>query len=431
MFAHVPVSWRVTVTFIAAPAVIVADVDDSKAKQLLDQLAAALRFPAADSSTLRKGLTFLAAAAFLKLPATLDTSALATAAGTDVASADHTSAKKIKKSKGGKGDPKAAAAAAAAQDSDESKAVSRALQLAARVQPQPPQQIRQQCAARLVTLLHSLQHRTGQHAKQQQQQQNGTENGKAAGESKKQKKAQQEQEAAAARAAAVQQQEALTAQLLKLVDAAQQLPEVKPTADEDIVEMVQQLQQLAAAVTRHIQQQQGSGAVAGSSVRSRSCIQLVQQLQLQLLAGGLSAEAAGSVVDDLEVAVVRGLGMSTKGLGLDTSSAADLSDDDDEESNSQSHSEDDESDEDEDAPAWQDVLLDLLLALLSSSSDAAAAKAGGVLVPTAPLREACEAVFRAFAEDITAQGESTWLVLTHAVWGFWLAAWSYEGILLL
>ncbi|WIA38355.1 hypothetical protein OEZ86_001688 [Tetradesmus obliquus] len=45
----------------------------------------------------------------------------------------------------------------------------------------------------------------------------------------------------------------------------------------------------------------------------------------------------------------------------------------------------------------------------SSSSDAA--KGGGVLVPTAPLREACEAVFRAFAEEMTPQGLSDMLRL--------------------
>eukprot|EP00775_Hariotina_reticulata_P004051 gene4051-4298_t len=66
-------------------------------------------------------------------------------------------------------------------------------------------------------------------------------------------------------------------------------------------------------------------------------------------------------------------------------------------------------------PAWQDVLLDLIISLLSSSaspsgneatgsSGGAAAGAAAAAVPSAPLREACEALFRVFAEDMTAQG---------------------------
>lgn len=42
-----------------------------------------------------------------------------------------------------------------------------------------------------------------------------------------------------------------------------------------------------------------------------------------------------------------------------------------------------------------DVLVDILLSLLGRAGDA---------LPFAPLREACEALFRAFAEQVTPQG---------------------------
>lgn len=42
-----------------------------------------------------------------------------------------------------------------------------------------------------------------------------------------------------------------------------------------------------------------------------------------------------------------------------------------------------------------DVLVDILLSLLGRSGDA---------LPFGPLREACEALFRAFAEQVTSQG---------------------------
>ena len=48
-----------------------------------------------------------------------------------------------------------------------------------------------------------------------------------------------------------------------------------------------------------------------------------------------------------------------------------------------------------DEPHWMDVLVDILLSLLGRSGD---------LLPFGPLREACEALFRAFVEQVTPQG---------------------------
>uniref|UniRef100_A0A383W0H0 Myb-binding protein 1A n=1 Tax=Tetradesmus obliquus TaxID=3088 RepID=A0A383W0H0_TETOB len=400
-----------------------AEADDTKAKQLLDQLAAALKLQAADAATLRKGLVFLAAAAFLQLPRSLDVASLAApgSAAAAAAAAAATPAGKPSKKKQKAGKAAGDAAAAAAADGDSLQLEREVLQLAARVQPQPQQQVRQHCAARLITLLHSLHHRTGQQPKQQQQQQqqDGKEQQQQhgpSGETKKQRKArlqaEQEQAAAAARQAAWQQQEALTSQL---VSAAQQLQGVQPTAEEDVLEMVQQLQALEVLVQQHVQQQKQQQQQVAAT-RCRVVLQLLHQLQLQLLSGGLTAEAAGSVVDDLELAVVRGLGLPSDNLGLDKSAAAAAlrgssseAEEDEEQQGSDNSSSSSEDGEGE--PAWQDVLLDLLLALLSNSSSSDAAKGGGVLVPSAPLREACEAVFRAFAEEMTPQGLSDMLRL--------------------
>ncbi|KAL3135482.1 hypothetical protein ABBQ38_005962 [Trebouxia sp. C0009 RCD-2024] len=48
-----------------------------------------------------------------------------------------------------------------------------------------------------------------------------------------------------------------------------------------------------------------------------------------------------------------------------------------------------------DEPHWMDVLVDILLSLLVRAGDA---------LPFAPLREACETLFRAFADQVTSQG---------------------------
>jgi hypothetical protein len=235
--------------------------------------------------------------------------------------------------------------------------------------------------------------------------------------------------AAVARAAAAQAAETLTVELLGLFAAVQKLPSVAVTADEDIAEMVEQLGQLSATIEQHVPSTPAAAAhstqqhqQATAAARKRVVLHLVYQLQLQLLCGGLSAEAAGSVVDDLEVSVLRGLGLS--GQLLETLRAADSqaklklagaaaepSDSEAAAASSEDGSEGSDSgsddDEDDDGSAWQDVLLDLLLSLLSnSSSEGGSGRGGSVSVPSVPLREACEAVFKAFAEDVTAQGGS-------------------------
>lgn len=365
-----------------------------------------LKLPAADTPTLRKGLSFLAALAWLNLPAGFDAAA---AAG----------GKKAGKKK--QKQEKAAADAGAGTDTVlQQQEVQEGLQLAASIQPQPSSVLKRTAAARLVGLLHQLHNRAAAaaHQKQPKQQQEGKQQKGSQGSGQQDAAA-----AAAARAAAAQLSETLTTELLSLFAAAQKLPSVSVTADEDIAEMVEQLGQLLVAVEQHVPaaasnvSQQQQAAVA----HKRVVLQLVQQLQLQLLSGGLSAEAAGSVVDDLEVSVLRGLRLN--GQLLEQLRAADAqaklklagaaaeassSGEDVAAASSEGGSKEgsDADSDDDDGSAWQDVLLDLLLSLLSNSSSEGGSKGGSVSVPSVPLREACEAVFKAFAEDMTAQGWS-------------------------
>jgi hypothetical protein len=407
----------------------VCSADEGKALQQLEQLVAGLKLPAADIATLRKGLSFLAALSWLTLPPGL----VAAAAG---------GSKKAGKKKH-KQDKAAAAGAAGAEGPLQDEHVQEGLQLAASIQPQPSAVLRRTAAARLVGVLHSLHSRAtalaaaAAHQKQPKQQ-DGKQQQKAAGADAA--------AAAGARAAAAQAAETLTVELLGLFAAVQKLPSVAVTAEEDIAEMVEQLGQLSATIEQHVPSAPAAAAhssqqhqQATAAARKRVVLHLVYQLQLQLLCGGLSAEAAGSVVDDLEVSVLRGLGLN--GQLLETLRAADAqaklklagaaaepSDSEAAAAGSADGSEDSDSgsdDDDDDGSAWQDVLLDLLLSLLSnSSSDGASGRGGSVSVPSVPLREACEAVFKAFAEDMTAQG------------GFWkhclgLDKWSSARVIMI
>lgn len=424
--------------------------DDSKVLQQLEQLVAGLKLPAAETATLRKGLSFLAALAWLQLPAGFDAAAAAAGGGS--------SSKKAGKKHKHKQD-----AGGVLQHSE----VQEGLQLAASIS-QPSDALRHTAAARLVGLLHHVHSRAGALAAAAAHQQ-----GKQQSNKKQQQKAGQDgSEAAAARAAAANAADAITVELLELYGAAQKLASVAVTADEDIAEMVEQLGQLSAAVDQHApttlpptcaaasaaasntnQQQHQQHQQQQQAARKRVVLHLVHQLQLQLLSGGLSAEAAGSVVDDLEVSVLKGLGLS--GQLLDQLRAADAAarlkmagvavEDDDaaggrsssKQQNgaaakgrgSSSSSEDDDEDDaqdsgdesdDDDGSAWQDVLLDLLLSLLSNSSSGSGS--GGVSVPSVPLREACEAVFKAFAEEMSAQGEECWRLVVRG--GLFACLWT-------
>jgi hypothetical protein len=388
--------------------------DVSKVMQQLEQLVSGLKLPAADASTLCKGLSFLAAVAWLTLPAGFD----AAAAG------GSSSGKKADKQKKKKQKQDAAAAAAGSGDAAavlQQADVQEAVQLVAGMRPSDA--LRRTAAARLVGLLHHLHNRTNAaaaaaaHQKQPKQQQDGKQKQQVAAAS-----AQQEARAA------VRGSETLTVELLALFDAVQKLPGVSAAADEDIVEMVEQLGQLSAVIQQH--EPVASAAADGSSQqqqqvtaagRKRVVLHLVHQLRVQLLSGALSAEAAGSVVDDLEVSVLRGLGLNGHSLEqlrasdaqaklLMAGAAAEPSESEEEQELAAGSSEDGSGDDDDDDDdAWQDVLLDLLLSLLSTSGSSeggsGGSSKGGASVPTVPLREACEAVFKAFAEDMTSQGE--------------------------
>lgn len=395
-----------------------------RAVALLEQLTAALRLPVTGADTLARGLGFLAGTAFLLLPPGLAVDSLAAPHSGKKAAAVPGSSKKASKRQ--QASSSAAAAAALTPELQ-------GLADAAALQPAPPRGLRRLCGARLVALLHSLQHRgsvprgggSGNPRQQQQQPADGgvDDDGTAAGvpgESKKQRKArlaaERDAAAAAARQAASSQQAALTARVLQLLSDAPRLPGVQLVADEDVGEMVEQLRSLEATVasaaaaaaavptaTALLPHSSDAGGAAAPGrdargTRARAVLALVQQLQLQLLSGGLSAASAASVADDLEFAITRGLGLPRQPGAGNNGGGSSSNDDDD----------DDGDDDEAGAPAWPDVLLDLLLSLLSSAGNEAgsggSSGGSGAAVPLVPLREACESVFRAFAEDITPQG---------------------------
>ncbi|WIA18061.1 hypothetical protein OEZ85_009542 [Tetradesmus obliquus] len=150
--------------------------------------------------------------------------------------------------------------------------------------------------------------------------------------------------------------------------------------------------------------QQAAAAAGGSKAKG-------QQGLLQ----GLDAPGVAAYVDQLLQEFVAALAQNKAAANGSAAAAAAAADSSEDEDMADAEAEAD------DTKAKQ--LLDQLAAALKlqaadaatlrkglvSSSDAA--KGGGVLVPTAPLREACEAVFRAFAEEMTPQGLSDMLRL--------------------
>jgi hypothetical protein len=362
---------------------------DAARQQVLQQLAAAAKFPAAGAAARARALAVLAAAALL--------------APRGAAAPKEEAVKKLAK-----------------------KLASPDLVTLVTVVPQLSDATRQVAAARLLGLVQALQARLAAGitaaARQQQQQQGSagdgsTKQGKAA---KKQKMAngaaataggdpqQQQEQVAALR----EEQERLLEGVLSFIEAATAADGKQPftlarSLDEAAAEGLEQLQQLTAVIQDHHQQQQQEGgghtSSGSSSGKVRSMLHLLQVLQLQLVTGATPAGVITGVVGDLGLVLTKGLQLGDGGGDASSDMGDDSSDD-----------------EGEAKPYWSDVLLDVLLALLSSSgegsgsggSGAADGGSGGggsssnVQLPTTLLREACEAVFRACAEDVTAAGGS-------------------------
>ncbi len=342
------------------------DAAEAARGRALEQLCAALRFPAASDALVARGLAALAAAAFLEVPA-----------GADCGGAEDAGGKK-KQKKGGKAAGGGADIAAALKV------------VAGATAPELSPRVRNLCAARLVTLLHSVGHKTQRPQPQQQQGDKDKDGG-----NKKDKAAAAAAAAAAAHEAARARQEALLCGVLTLVERAQAVDGVRlaqplPPAAEAAL---QGLRDLSAALAPL-----AAGACAANAaprLRARALLQLSRLLQLQLLFDPAGFDAR--LVPDLLRVAAEGAGVR----GLDAAvaaatAAADGSDDSDADGSG--------SDDEAAGPAhWADLLLDVLLALLSGAP-AGGDAGGGAALPTAPLREAAEGLFRASAEELTAGG---------------------------
>lgn len=375
----------------------------------IEQLCAALRFPAADAGTILTGLQFLATHAFLHVSDQYLTA--------------------IKK-----------------------KAQQQVLQHAAgTVQPMSAP-LRRLCAARLMTLVTSLGRQLQPSAIEQEvagQDVVGT--NISGGKRKKRKTEQQQGQQQAAKqqypVQDVKQQNALLKDVLDFVSAAQQstagvdsaVPLPAPAAAA-----MQGLQHIDTALEELLSQVPCNGATAGTAAasskvtvqhsRARALLRLVRLLQLQLL--GDADRLDVKLVDDLRMVAVEGLGVAVQDNNSDEDDDDILDEDDDDDddvdddvkqaaaaagkrqirgrrptkaalekdaADDDAAGDDDDGDDDDDAsPHWMDVLLDVLLSLLADHDSS------GSSLPSAPVRHAAEALFRSTAEELTVTGEWYW-----------------------
>lgn len=122
------------------------------------------------------------------------------------------------------------------------------------------------------------------------------------------------------------------------------------------------------------------------SARARAMLQLVQLLQLHVLGDPENAPEPGLVMDLRRVAV------EAVGAQLPEVEEQVLSQEGEETNGS---GEDEKSEEDASKPSWSELLVDVLLSLLSRPA---------APLPSAPLRGACEALWRSACDGLTAEG---------------------------
>ncbi len=241
---------------------------------------------------------------------------------------------------------------------------------------------RQLCAARLISLADSLDKQQQQHAPARKQQ------------GQQQEAAQQSQQAAQ------QPQQEYIAGVAAYVGRLRQSGAAElATAAEGEAAAAEAAEAAAASLEGALSRLQAR-LVAGSAVareqqRLRALAHLLRLLLLHSLADPASADA--SLAADL--AAVYSIAMEGETAPQQAQQAATGG------SGGSEESEDDEMVEtggapegDEGAPGpphWHDTLMDVLLSLLARNA---------APLPSAPLRDAVEHVFRAFADDLTATG---------------------------
>lgn len=238
-----------------------------------------------------------------------------------------------------------------------------------------PLNLRSLCAARLISLADSLDKQQAQYA---------------GGKGGKGQAAQAEQAAAprqeylggvAALVATLQQSGAAT-----LATAGEGEGEGEGEGDnEAAMERAHQAAAtLQAALGRMAAQLAGGSASAGQQQRLRALTHLLRLLLLHSLADPGAADPA--LAADLDTV----LGLALEGRPAPAAAAAGISG-----GKGGSSGSDEEEGEEAAAPHWHDTLMDVLLSLLARNA---------APLPSAPLRDAVEHVFRSFADDLTPTG---------------------------
>jgi hypothetical protein len=230
---------------------------------------------------------------------------------------------------------------------------------------------RQLCAARLIALADTLD-------KQQQQQHHGKGKGK------------QQQQADAQPPQQQSQQEYLGGVAAFVTKLQQSGAAQLATAAEGQEAAAEQAQQAASTLQQTLQRMQArldaGGSSAGEQQRVRALAHLLRLVLLHSLADPAAADP--SLAADLEAVyavAVEGQPAPQRAVQQPAAQLGGSGSDDDME----------EGEEEEQQPHWHDTLMDVLLSLLARNA---------APLPSAPLRDAVDHVFRAFGEDLTPTG---------------------------
>lgn len=234
-----------------------------------------------------------------------------------------------------------------------------------------PLPLRQLCAARLITLADNLDKQQQQHPQPQQQ---GGKGGKGGAPDPQQQKEQQQQAprqeflgSVAALVGKLQQSGAAT--LATAAEGEEAVLEAAQAAADTLQRTLARMQARLAA---------GAGTPAEQQ-RLRALTHLLRLLLLHTLADPTSADAAlAADLDTVEAVAVEG-----QAVPQQATKAVD------------GGSDEEEGGEAEQPPHWHDTLMDVLLALLARNA---------APLPSAPLRDAVEHTFRAFADGLTGTG---------------------------
>jgi hypothetical protein len=238
---------------------------------------------------------------------------------------------------------------------------------------------RQLCAARLIALADTLD-------KQQQQQHHSKGKGKGKGK----------QQQADAQPPQQQPQQEYLGNVAAFVTKLQQSGAAQlATVAEGQEAAAEQAQQAASTLQQTLQRMQArldaGGSSAGEQQRVRALAHLLRLVLLHSLADPAAADPSlAADLDAVYAVAVEGQPAPQRAAQRPAAQQGGSGSDDDME-----EGEEGEEEEEEQPPHWHDTLMDVLLSLLARNA---------APLPSAPLRDAVDHVFRAFGEDLTPTG---------------------------